>query len=410
MKKMIIFLWFLPFFIGACQKMPKENLVSTSNIESTNIENSLIEEISEKFAPDKRVAIYDIKLKQTDSNRYVLKGTTNLPEAKKETLKKIKEKFPSVIDSLKLLPAKELGDKIYGIVNISVANIRSEPSYRAELGTQSLLGTPVKVWDVDDDWYRIQTPDDYISWVDPSGIELVNKEELNAWLSSKRVIFLDDFGFSYEKPDEKSQRVSDLVGGCILKQVDANDANFYQVMYPDGRKGFVRKSLCKDFTEWSQTVKATPESILAEAKKMMGVPYLWGGTSKKGVDCSGFTKTAYFLNGIILMRDASQQTYTGELVDTKEGFQELKPGDLVFFGRKASADHKEKVSHVGIYMGNSEFIHSSGMVRVNSFDKNHKDFSDYRTRTLIRGRRILSSLNTKGISRIMDNPYYKIVP
>ena len=123
----------------------------------------------------------------------------------------------------------------------------------------------------------------------------------------------------------------------------AEDGIFYKVNYPDGREAFVKKDEAKLFNEWYNSLNPTGETILNTAYRFMGIPYLWGGTSTKGMDCSGFTKTVYFLNGIILSRDASQQVNTGELVDTKDGWKNLQAGDLLFFGRKAMVIKKKEL-------------------------------------------------------------------
>ena len=95
------------------------------------------------------------------------------------------------------------------------------------------------------------------------------------------------------------------------------------------------------------------DALVETSKTLMGVPYLWGGTSTKGVDCSGFTKTIYYLNGMVIPRDASQQVHTGKLIDSVTNFDALEKGDLLFFGRKATDTGTEKVVHVGMWIGNN---------------------------------------------------------
>ncbi len=364
----------------------------------------LINQIKEKFAPDKRTAIFEVQTKK-NGDEFIMYGETNIPEAEKELLSELHARNYNTVDSIKLLPDEELGNEIYGIVNLSVANIRSTPSHPAELATQSLLGTPLKIYKKRRGWYLVQTPDKYIAWVDNAGIEQVNKSGLEEWIKSEKSIILADYTFAYKNPSTDSQRVSDLVAGDILKNL-GEERNFCKVEFPDGRIGYVKKDECEVLDEWIAGLDADENSIVNTAKRYLGLPYLWGGTSTKGYDCSGFTKTVYYLNGIILQRDASQQTLYGELVDTENGFDNLRPGDLLFFGRKAEGDQKERVTHVGIYIGDSEFIHSAGIVGINSFDKSRPNFSEYRTNTFIRARRILNSIDGEGISTVSTNKFY----
>ncbi len=103
----------------------------------------IINEVKKEFAQDKRTAIFDVEVEES-GNKILLTGETNLPEAKEELLSKINDK--NIIDEIQTLPEKSLGNKIYGVVVLSVANIRTMPENAAEMATQALLGTPVKVF------------------------------------------------------------------------------------------------------------------------------------------------------------------------------------------------------------------------------------------------------------------------
>ena len=130
------------------------------------------------------------------------------------------------------------------------------------------------------------------------------------------------------------------------------------------------------------------ESIEKTAKSLLGVPYLWGGTSTKMLDCSGFTKTVYFLNGVDLLRNASHQWRQGTPVEPGKKLENLRKGDLLFFGRRN--DGKPKVTHVGIYLENGLFIHSSGLVHISSLDPDSELRDEARIRGLLGARRILT--------------------
>lgn len=364
--------------------------------------DKIISDLKNNLAPDKRVAIFNVRY---DEQSKTLKGETNLPHLKNILLQELTHQNIEFKDAIEILPSEKLGDKIYGIVNLSVSNIRTKPDHPEELATQALLGTPVKIFKKVSGFYLIQTPDKYISWVDDDGITPMNKNQFDEWIKSPKIIFTKECGFAYTEPNTNSLRVSDLVTGNLLVLLNEEN-NFYKVKFPDERIAFVPKENCKIYSEWLENLKPTKESIVNTAKLFIGIPYLWGGTSVKGMDCSGFTKTVYFLNGIILQRDASQQVNDGELVDTKNGFENLQPGDLLFFGKHATDSTKEKVTHVGIYIGNNEFIHEAGRVKINSFDKNAEHFSEFRLNHFIRAKRILTSINKNGITTLKTNKFY----
>ncbi|VAX15916.1 hypothetical protein MNBD_IGNAVI01-257 [hydrothermal vent metagenome] len=376
------------------------------NAQSKNMKtiNTIIKSVKDKYAPDKRVALFNVEVKKEKKN-LILSGETNIPEAKAELLDKINSKKIKVKDEIDLLPDEKLGDNIFGIVNLSVSSIRSQPKHPAELATQALLGTIVKVLKHKDGFYLVQTPDKYIAWVDDDGIVTVSRDLLYDWESTPKIIYTNDFGFAYVNPDNNSQRVSDLVIGDILINI-GEEGDYVKVQFPDKRIAFVEKDNTQAVKDWLATAKPTKENIIETAKSFMGIPYLWGGTSAKEMDCSGFTKTVYFLNGVLLDRDASQQVNNGILVDTENGFENLQKGDLLFFGFKATDKKKERVTHVGIYIGDLEFIHESGRVKINSFDEKKPNFSKYRLEHFIRARRIITSLNENGIIMIKDSKYY----
>ena len=107
------------------------------------------------------------------------------------------------------------------------------------------------------------------------------------------------------------------------------------------------------------------------AKQYVGIPYLWGGMSTKGFDCSGFVRTVYLMNGVVLPRNADQMVSLGVEVSD---FTKLKAGDLVFFGQKGGLLKKDKISHVALYIGDGRIIHSSHIVRINSLNKDDADY------------------------------------
>lgn len=366
------------------------------------------------FAPDGRSKTFDINIVK-EGNAYVLRGVTTERNGKDSLLQALKANNINAIDSIVLLPSAKLGDKIYGVVNQSVINFRTSGKYSAESATQALMGTPLRILEKRGGWTRAITPEGYISWVTSGSITEMNKEDLDVYMAAPKVIVTDKYATLTEKPMEQSEMVSDVVWGNIL--LDLGTAGSWQkVSISDGRVAYLPKSAVQNFDKWLASRNATPDNIIATAKQFIGVPYMWGGTSIKAVDCSGFTKSVYFLNGLILARDASQQCYTGEDVDiakyvndslyTAESLVNLKKGDLIFFGTKGNSERKERITHVGIYIGNGIFIHSAGKVRINSLlpkDANYYEGS----KRLVRAQRIIGNQDMgKGIVSIAKD--YKL--
>ena len=347
-----------------------------------------ISEVEQKYAPDKRVAIFRVDAIKSQ-NGYVLKGESDLPAAVNELREKLRSDNIYFIDSIRLLPDATLNGATHGVIRISVANLRSDPSHSAELATQATLGTPVKIYKREGDWYLVQTPDRYISWVDHGGLEPMSDSLFSQWKTAPKLIYLRTSGNSYEKSGTVSQTVSDLVAGDILEKL-GEEGDFYRVSYPDGRTAYVDKSTSKPYGEWLTSIDPTEESLVNTSKTLMGLPYLWGGTSPKGVDCSGFTKTIYFLNGMVIPRDASQPVATGQNVDSTRNFEKLRPGDLLFFGKPATDSTRARVVHVGMWIGDNEFIHASGDVHISSMDKKAPNYDEYNYNRYLRSQRLLN--------------------
>mgnify|MGYP005862937153 CR=1 FL=1 len=297
-------------------------------------------------------------------------------------------------------------DSAYGVVHISVCNLREEGKFTSGMSTQALLGMPVKVLQYNG-WYEIQTPDDYTGWVHRMVITPMSKERYDEWNRAEKIVVTSHYGFAYEKPDESSQPVSDVVAGNRLKWEGSKGA-YYKVAYPDGRTGYISKSISMPESRWRASLKQDAASIIHTAHTLMGVPYLWAGTSSKGIDCSGFMRTILFIHDIIIPRDASQQAYVGEHIDIAPDFSNLQPGDLIFFGRKATADRKERVVHVGMYIGDKRFIHSQGDVHVSSFDPADELFDEYNLGRLLFATRVLPYIDKEeSLNTTATNPYYE---
>ncbi len=369
----------LPFFLFIIACSSSRN--SADHTGGKSIYQPYIDSIIKEFAPDKRVALVDFFAE----GRY-LKGETNLPEARAALVKRLQSAGLSYVDSIRILPDPGLNGKIFAVSSNSVSNLRSQPRHSAELSTQVVLGTPLNVLKQSAGWYLVQSPDQYLAWVDAGGITLMDSLSFNSWKSASKLIFTDPIGFAFGSSE--ASPIADLVYGSVLEMLSM-DSEYFEARFPDGRTAKIKRSAAMPLKEWISSRKPVGENLVVSSKQLMGIPYLWGGTSFKGVDCSGFTKTVYFMNGLVIPRDASQQVNIGEEIDTSGNWGLLRNGDLLFFGVPAGAGKPERVVHVGMWIeGNQEFIHSSGRVRISSMNPAAANYDADEHKRFLRAKRI----------------------
>ncbi len=367
-------------------------------------------ELRKQHAPDARTAIFEFMPNYYGVGQHAL--FTTEPAAATQFERELAQHQLASKVRITRMPDSTVGERTQGVVNLSVANLRTQPRNQAEMATQLLLGTPVDLLYRQGGNYRVRTPEGYIAWAPASAITPKTAAEAAAWNRSDKVIFTTDHGYAYQEADDQSQRISDLVLGNILRAGEA-DRGYVAVTYPDGRTGFVKQDQVRAFDEWLATRKLVPDNILAVAETMIGVPYLWGGTSNKGLDCSGFTKTAYYMNGLVIPRDASQQVLTGDPVDVlTDGktdpakiLANLQPADLLFFAEAKEENPNARITHVAIYRGDGEFIHASGTVRINSFLPDASNYDDHQNRTLVTARRYIGH-EAPALQPIQSHPAY----
>jgi hypothetical protein len=348
----------------------------------------VLAETKSNCVPDTRLGVFNVGVQALGAH-LVLTGEVDRAELRSQAIRAVAATGIAVTDHLKVLPAPELGGEVWGIACLSVASGRSLPDHKSELVTQVLMGSRLRVLKQSRFWYYAQSPDGYLAWFEKGTFVRCAREASDAWEQAPRLIVTAVEETVLARPEIGSEPVSDVVI-CDLLQRTGEQGDWFQVRLPDGREGFLPRKAAADFAAWRQQCRATPQSLERTARRFLGRPYLWGGASPKGLDCSGFTKLVFFLNGIELNRDASEQARQGRAVPLDDNLFQLKKGDLLFFGRDASWGGPQRIVHVGLYLGDKLFIQSSERVQISSLDPNSPLLDRLRLRTLLRARRILN--------------------
>jgi cell wall-associated NlpC family hydrolase len=365
--------------------------------------NSDLDSICVRWVPDDREGICNIEVVKATSRMFILRGETNIPEAKAEIVEFMQSSGVTFLDSISLLPDTVTIPEKWGLVTVSVSNHKKEPSYASEQVSQAVMGTPVKLLKRRGGWLLVQTPDFYLGWVNSSSIVRLNDKEFGEWKQAERLIYTAKAGDILSTIDRK-EVISDIVNGAILIIKDKRK-EFFTVTLPDGREGIIPSTEAAYFSKWSAETKPAAKNLINFAKSMKGSPYMWGGTSSKAVDCSGFTKSIFFTGGVILARDASQQFRYGDSVDVSASVDSLVAGDLLFFGY-FNDNGEKRITHTGMYIGDNEVIHSSGMVRINSLDPTRTNYSSYLKEGLMGARRIIGKGDERGFRRVESHTWY----
>lgn len=348
--------------------------------------------VRKSVAPDGRQVVFDLKVEGNS-----LTGVTSEQSALDAALQALETAGIKVENRAVVYPYDNMG-----LVRIPVASLRTRPAHAGEMATQAVMGTPVRLLEHKDGWYRLQTPDGYIAYVPDSSIIPVDKARYDAWRADdSRLVAVNLWqSHAWQTATATSPRevVTDIVLGTIVEPVKdvAPEGNRILVALPDGRRGWVEKSEFVHVKEWADQ-PFDVERILDTAYSLEGAPYLWGGTSIKSVDCSGLVKVSYLNNGLILRRDASQQALTGTRLEASE-WTSYRAGDLMFFGNASTG----RVTHVAIYDHDGMYVHSSGRVKRNSVDPSSPDY----LYSPLHAVRIQGNEGSDGIVRAINHPWY----
>ncbi|CAN5752239.1 C40 family peptidase [soil metagenome] len=322
------------------------------------VDNAAVGALIERFRRDQlhdwRSGVFDV-YPEIRRQKAVLTGQSTDGAAVVRLLEFLRDHGVEALDEVMRLPDPSFGDSRCALVRSAVAPIYAEPRLPAPQISQLVLGMRVELLSRMGDWVRVRGEDGYIGWVHAGYVQSGSDEWAFAWeraSSGEPVVSL-----GAELLDDDGRTLARLPWGARLLR-RAGSCHL-----PDGRDGNIANGEVVDVHRLVDWFPHRGDSIARTARRWLGAPYLWGGVTLNGVDCSGFSQAVMWMHGIAMPRDSDLQADTAVGIELPASLGDLRAGDLLFF-----ADKGERVSHVAISLGGSLIIHSAlgnGGVSVN---------------------------------------------
>ncbi len=333
-----------------------------------------------------REEVFSVRL-AVDGQKVTLSGEVSDSAHKDAMLLAISGLVPGIeiVDSITVLPHPSLGDNCWGVVKVPVVDLGDGPGSSGgdHTVTQARMGDRLRLLKESQGWYLCQMDDNYLGWVGSSDIYVTDKDPERSFFSGEAALVASKMTSAYLSPGGDLALEENLVQGTVLPFLGVSDA-WASLRLPGGPEIWVKAEDVTHFDSYGEVFaqKKGAQGVIETAKQYVGLPYLWAGCTSVGFDCSGLTQYCMKMNGYRIRRDADMQQEQGDPVAKED----LIPGDLVFFSKNGRS-----ASHVGIYMGDSLYIHSAGGsgVGINSFDPSHPDYLKSRDDTYLCARRII---------------------
>ena len=321
--------------------------------------DELIEALRAEFKLDRRSSVYEVHQVAQHGNVTLFGHTTE--DKVIRTLVERAGALPgvaSVNDEVVRLPGA-LGEERHAVIRSALAPVYHDAQIPSAQITQLVMGARVDLLSSHGTWWRVRAEDGYIGWVN------------NGYLA----IGTSDFAHTWERGEHGEPVVSlgaELIDddGTIFARLPwgARLIRFSLETYalPDGRRGRLASGEIVPVDRLFDRFPPRGDSVTRTARRWLGAPYLWGGVTMAGVDCSGLSQAVLWMHGVALPRDSDLQGRVGAAIGAGEDFHYLKPGDLLYF-----AETPARISHVAISLGESRIIHSSlsnGLVAINDLN------------------------------------------
>ena len=249
-----------------------------------------------------------------------------------------------------------LHEATHAIVRAALAPVRAAPENRAEQESEEMMGAVLEVLERNGDWVRCRGEDGYEGWLHTGALLLRSAEEAEAWWDGLGGVPVVALGAMLA--DGTGRTLVRVPWGARLAMAGS------QVRLPDGRSGEFSEGSWAGWSELGTRFPQVGEAVVATAREWMGAPYVWGGRTCWGTDCSGYVQSVYRLHGFLLPRDSYQQVEVGEPIEAAPEYASLQPGDLLYFRGRDS----QRIVHVALSLGGPAVLHAAqenGCVAVN---------------------------------------------
>lgn len=319
--------------------------------------DTLIEEVRTELALDRRSSVYEVHHVTRDGSVILIGHTTedSAIELLLERVGKLRG-VKDVTDEVVRLPRGLPERQRHAVIRTAVAPLYQDPRIPSSQITQLVLGNRVELLSREAVWWRVRGEDGYIGWVHSGYLAIVSEETAQAWERGESGDPVVSLGA--ELVDEDGNTFARLPWG-------ARAIRYSHDVYalPNGQRGTLGSGELVPVDRLFDRFPPRGDSVTRTARRWLGAPYLWGGVTLAGVDCSGMAQAVLWMHGIALPRDSDLQARVGTLIEPGDNYANLRPADLLYFSENA-----ERITHVAISLGEGRIIHSSltnGEVAIN---------------------------------------------